>query len=531
MENSRTTSRQPQGVVLFGLAALLVVSLGAFVLLFTSTSGSASACSVAEQCASGELVARAALQQAFAEIVSGEDATGHGLGALGVVEPLTFENGRGEAIGEYRTFVLQTGNLTALRAIAAVPSFEQPVALCAAECFVSSRDEFFLAPRRAAVSLLGPLKNPRFPGATSETMHVEGGSAAAFSAGTPGAYRGLVEELKKLVETRRIGLSNFTGERQSRFGRQGEEELNLSVVEDAAPPLSAVALNRFRRSLRRGVERLAARASRVISSSVHGDQRWGTAGRPEVVLVDTQLIGSPRAVFDTWNQKIAGHGSLIVLHSLRPEKNLHLEWNGDVYVLGYEGDRDLVYLHGTRGVINGNLLLLSDERTDASLEIRDSKHPDHGRPADLTVNGSVLLLAEASSREVELEVEKNSQLRINGFLGAFARRIELEASGAGTELDVRGAVSLGKGEGALDGNDLEFEMSGQVRIVYDERLVEQAVRDLSELLSRLHPDGDTPDSYSVKLSVSAPRWADARAVETLLEESRRDGDLGLRLPR
>ena len=110
------------------------------------------------------------------------------------------------------------------------------------------------------------------------------------------------------------------------------------------------------------------------------------------------------------------------------------------------------------------------------------------RKSNLTINGSLLALAEATSHESEIEVEENSSLTVNGLTGMFGSRIEIEASGAGSSLSFDGTLAIGMAQdldtGITRPDHFEFEMRGSVKLVYDKTKVDNAVSNLTGLQTR-----------------------------------------------
>ena len=123
------------------------------------------------------------------------------------------------------------------------------------------------------------------------------------------------------------------------------------------------------------------------------------------------------------------------------------------------------------------------------------------------MNGSVLCLSEATGAEAEVEVEDNSRLTVNGMLGIYGSRIELEVSSSGGRLEVNGTLALGLAQDLEDdlfrSDDFEFEMDGTVLIHYDLDLVQTAIDGLTGLEVELGVGSTGSSSYSFSVSGSA----------------------------
>jgi len=512
-----------EGVILIVATMVFVAAvLLALPMAMVSVAGS-TAIRETEQTVNCDYVTQAAVNSAFAEIVSQLDPTGYGTGAMGLTTPMVYTDSAGNPIAEFKTIVKQQGDDNIILAVAGVPSLSNPDSLRAVERVVKIEPNFLLKPKPAAISIAGPLVSgpfaeDKFPGFGTDDL-IDGGQYPAIALSNEDAYEAVMSHLGDRMYDNNITGDELQGGVTSTYEHSQAGEITLPVLEQEYTAFSAETLNEYRNSLRSAVLGLASSADRVVTDTVLGDQIWGTSVNPEVTVIEAEQIGKDD-VFGTDGQTVTGHGTLVIKHTLRPGRdgnNLNLNWDGDVYVLGFDGDgSDLLYLHGTVGTINGNLILLSSDNTEASLELADSS----GRASDLTVNGALLALAEATSHEAEVEVEDNSSISVNGLMGLYGSRIEIEASDSGTSMTINGTLGIGMAQDLEDeigrNDDFEIEMDGTVTIRYDEDMVDDAVQNLAELQVDLGLLGDdSVISYDVKLTggFSSHKYAPDALVE------------------
>ena len=449
-----------------------------------------------------QYVSNAALNAAFQEIASLVDYDSDGLGALGVATPRVYTDSSGDPVAEWRTVILSENGFNLVLAVAALPSFDDPQIVRSAQGVVNANVEFLLKPKPAAMSISGPLTDPKWLYMDGPNDFFDGGEKAALIVSTEGGYDPLTDFFGGKIGSGSFDGSELQGDQTSVFEHDQYGEMELPILMNPESFLSAAELNDYRNSLREKVLTLAEDYDYEYTSSITGNHTWGSEDDPKVVVIDAKAIGK-NYVFNTKNQTITGHGTMIIKHTVRPKKNLNLNWTGDIYVLGYDGDgSDLLYLFGTQGEINGNLILLSSDNTEASLELANSSRSYVGRRdrrrSDLTVNGALLCLAEASSHESEVEVEGSSRLEVNGMMGLYGSRIEIEASGRDTVLTVNGTLAVGMAqdldEDLYRDDDFEFEMRGTVQMTYDEELVQAAIDGLAGLEADLgDSEGDVPE--------------------------------------
>ena len=469
-------------------------------------------------------VAFAATQLAYLEIAQQVDSTGDGLGAMGLTTPEPYVDSRGVVLGELKTAVRQENGENIVVAVAAVPTFANPSVMSAVEREVSSEVQFLLTPKPAALSISGPVFSPTLPDASSATMQLSGGDFPAMTLTSTTAYDSFMNTLGDLVNSSAIDATDLTGSQTSTYEHSKVGEIVLPVLQQEDSFLTSTALDKYRTEMRAAVETMALTPDYSVTSPVSGDQTWGTSAAPQVTVLDTSVIGTMDGVFTTPGQTITGHGTLIVQHTLRPHNDTNINWTGDVFVLGYDGDPDdLLYLFGTNLNVDGNLILLASDATEASLEIADSG----SRPSDVTVNGSILVLAEAASHEAEIEVENSSSLTVNGMVGAFGSRIELEVSSSTASMTVNGTLSAGMAQD-LDAelfrsDDFELQMTGPVNVTYDRANVETSLDGLQTMEGNIGLDGaDLPESVALRLGGSSGSLSPAAAlalIETLVSQS------------
>lgn len=442
-----------------------------------------------EQDVRGLYLARTGLNTAFAEIGSGVDTTGFGLGAMGLIDPIVYSDSQGRRIGEFKSLVQPYGTGYEILVVAGVPDLANPEVMNSVRGFVENAGSPFLMPYPGAVSIGGPLRNPLllFDGPSTT---IDGGEKAAFNLSADG-YASFMDEFGDLIASGQ-DPSVLSGGVTSTYEHDTVGTLTLPVTAGESTILTASDLNTYRENFRNAALSMAANADRVITTPVHGDQTWGTAENPEITVIEAGEIQTAN-VFNGLNQTITGHGTLIVKHTIQPSKNLNLYWTGDIYVIGFSGDGpQLFYNYGTQGTINGNLILLSadDGVNEASLKLKSSSQGANSRPSNLTVNGNLMTLAEAVSNEAEVEVggTMGDTLTVNGILSMYGSRIEFETKfDSGNNIYINGALALGMAQdldsGIARSDDFEIEMVGSLSITYDKLLVAQAARALAMLQS------------------------------------------------
>ncbi len=546
-------SERAKGTVLLTVISVIVITVVFSGALMSIVVSSTRASTEGGQVARCDYIANAALQDAFWEVLSQTDPTGNGIGAMGIVVPVAFRNSAGDFVGEYRTIIKDVGGTHVILAEAAVPTFASPEATRTLETVIAATPTFLLAPRPGAISMAGPLHPDNtsatlFPHAAGNaSIVIDGGAYPAINLSNRGAYETMMDAFGELITgenefdgTELTGTAGTPYDYVDPFGIVTELELAVGYQEDDF--LTSTVLNDYRNALRASVLGLADNAVvngevqagfNVIDSSVTASSaQWGTEESPQVTVIEAGQVGAD-SVFTTSGQTITGHGTLIIKDTLRPRHNLNLNWTGDVFVVGMDGTGDdLLYLFGSNVQIDGNMILLSDDNTEASLELANSSGTG-SRPSSMTVNGAVLALAEAQSHEAEFEVEGDSSLTVNGLMGLFGSRIEIEASGSGSSFDVNGTLSVGMAQdvdnSVVRRDDFELEMRGSVDFTYDEALVAAAVEGLSDLETQYDLSSVGTQKWEVCLGGTVGDADASGTIQELIDAHGADYDYGLDL--
>ncbi|MEM7165601.1 MAG: hypothetical protein AAF581_09055 [Planctomycetota bacterium] len=451
-------------------------------------------------------LADAAVNMAFAEVAADDDVAGDGLGALGINTPVPFFDPAGNQAGEVRTFVQIVDDRNVITALSAIPSFANPQTLSAVQAVIIGERPFLLAPRPGAVAIAGPLQRPEFQRLGDHAVFIDGGDQPAFHFTEAAAHAKAMDQVGDAIASGRISGTEFQGGETTTFTHASAGEITLPFVNGEEAFLDSAALNDYRNTLRAAAESIATNADRVITNSVTGNRVWGTAANPEVTVIEAGMIGSDR-VFDQSGQTVTGHGTLIIKHTCNPLRHLNFEWTGNIFIIGYDGDGDDLFRpYGLDATINGNMILLSDDGTEASFE------PEGG--SQITVNGALLTLAESASHESEVEMLGNSDLVVNGLLGMFGSRIELEISDSDSSLTINGSLAIGTATDVNRSDDFEFQMDGDVSIVYDRDLVDTAVDGLAGLpVNRSSSGSFAPDFENFRIAGIATGLTGRQAFE------------------
>lgn len=490
-------------------------------------------------------VALAGANEAIAEVRAGTDGLGDrasGLGALGITAPLAYLDSAGQKVGEYRTVAFNTAAagdppMYVVRSLAAIPSFANPQITHVIEADIFAKEVFLLTPNHGAVSISGPVNTMTLADWCSPDLLIDGGDGApglVFS--DPAAHAEAIDELGDEVVAGNLDGSEVIGNPLVTYDHStvdpasilGEFTVSMTLQEDIH--FNAQQLNDYRNALRTYAEGLVhaiptgdsvvvdyARAAAAGVILVHelpnvkdgagtnkprivSDQFLGTPSSPKVALVDTSMFyQGGTATTSNHGNTITGAGTLVIMHPIGSStdnangKQFGLDWTGDVFVVGYGADYttgvgensptdNMLFISRSDWSITGNLVVVTAGEAEASVELRGLGSD----PASLVVNGSVLVFGDATTNEAEVDVEAYARLEVNGILGVYGARVELEnQSSSTTDLIVNGTLAMGLPEGNPRSDDFYWQGKGNTKVIYDKALVEAAAAGLTRLQGSL----------------------------------------------
>lgn len=483
-----------------------------------------------------------------------------GLGRLGATAPVAYTDANGNQIGEYITYVVNKAVDKAndppeyyIRVLAAVPSFAAEQANAQGsrgfgmEFRLQSEVTFSLAPNLGAISYSGPVDTWQLNNWNNNGFNVDGGDYPAVVFTDQDAYDGFVDIVEHNWDSGWGVSDNITGApmQTQAEGQATEFEAPFSLQSEAA--FSAETLNDYREALRDYAEGLAHVSG---NTSGHKDTDWGTlnaatgeladgtillhahpdvkngagtnkpritqdlsfgsAGNEKTVVIDSSLFqGGSDQVTDNHGRTITGAGNLIILHPIGSKtdnangKQFNLNWEGNVIVVGYPDDTtsgvgnnsrtdNLLYISRADWNVDGNVILLSSGSTEASLEMRGTG----ADTANLTVNGSLLMFAEATGREAEIDIEANANMTVNGIVGVYGKRAELENQdgGTGTNWTINGTLAVGLPNNTTTSAELQVEGAANFNFNLDN--VNSATENLAELQAELTFQNEIPNGFS-----------------------------------
>ena len=565
-------------LLVVGIAALVSMSFVASLAFVSRDNLRASSGSYLRlQC---EYAAHAAMQHAFAELNLKSDLNGDGIGAMGLVTPVRLFDASGQVLAEYRTVVAQSGDRAVITAVAAVPSFADPMMVSSVKSlYIAERETLFEAPP-AAIALCGSVQDPLLTGLDAADRIDGGADAPAFVATDQGARDAVRSLLSDMISYDGLDPSTITG------ATNGQETLSVGHRRESA--LTSQALDEYRQGVTQQAKSLALSADRSITSPVIGDQLWGTALMPEVTVIDAGAIGADN-VFGTDGQTITGVGTLIIIDAVRPGGNgarLNLNWTGDVILLGgetasttvdpaleLEPDKTLdladttttdetalrtdggtelepiletdlepvtaepdaqalFHAYGTTANIEGNLVILSSDANDANVVLENSS----SRPSSLRVAGSVMAVAESTARDASLSVAGSSSLHVDGLVGLYGSRARVSVASAGA-FNVVGSLAMVLADKLSDSGsagDLAIDASGSFSVQYAAGQVAASLKGIESLEAELNvAPTEATVAYgllSVGSAGSTPSGeASAAAIDLLYQQNGAGYDYGLSL--
>ena len=170
-----------------------------------------------------------ALNAALSEIFALDDPTGDGVGAIGVDSPAQLLATDGSVLAEYRTIVTQVEDRVEVLAVAAVPSFDNPTVYKASQGYVLAIPDSVLSPPSSAVSIVGPLAEPYFPGMGSNNLLIDGGDRPAFTFTNESAYERSMDYFGDRMDRNSIDGSEFVGAETSTHWHDTLGDLTLPM--------------------------------------------------------------------------------------------------------------------------------------------------------------------------------------------------------------------------------------------------------------------------------------------------------------
>lgn len=507
-----------------------------------------------------QMLSMAAVNHAWAEIESQTDQDGDGvLGSLGLTTPLGFSDSRGRAIGEYQTWVVNKAvdpvndpPQYVLHVRVAIPTLAAPRRRQAVEAQISYTPNFVLEPNAGAINISGPLtSDPDLSYWNSPDFYIDGGDSPAIVFNDPNSLQHFTEDNTIDVDWFNNSLdTKIDGTPLNTFDRPGSPAtFDAPFVLSSQAAFDSQMLNDYRDALRSYAQGLIHASDSGSGSSagvtvdysgaaadgvvvVHelatvkdgagmGKPRivtnhtFGDTANPQTVLLDTsKFYGGHESLTDNHGDSgagrtITGAGTLVILHPIGSKndntngKMINLDWEGDVFVIGYPVDRssgagtnaatdNLLYVSRADWNIDGNLVVLTRGNTEASLEVNGNGGSGQ---ASVVVNGSVLMFGEASTQEAEIDIETGAYFEVNGFVGLYGSRIELEnQSSSSTDFKVNGTMALGFPTDSTRNDDLTFKVRGRAQFTYDQTKVEAAIDSLAQLQSQINLTNTDLDS-------------------------------------
>lgn len=553
---------------LAGVIGLSLISMGLALAMLSANQGQVAHSRQSRELAVARYAALAGASDALSEIRQGVDGVGDragGLGALGLANPIVYNDANGNQVAEYRTFVAnKAADIVAdpplyyVRVMAAVPSFAAVAANqrgsqgFGMEYRLQSAVSFSLAPNLGAISISGPVDTWHgdiFNSWDNPDFVINGGGYPAVVLTDEDAYDDFVEIIDGEWDSGWNLEARMTGTPDSvhnagETGPSGEFTAPVQLQEETG--LSAAVLNEYRDALRTYAEGLAhvtgnasgnkdtawtgavngvlpdgtillhdiptvKNAAGAGQPRINADHTFGAVGAEATVVVDTsKFYQGGSKLSDNFSRTITGAGTLVILHPIGSfsdnanGKQFNLNWTGDVIVVGYPDDTtsghgenastdNLLYLSRADWDVTGNLILLSSGSTEASLELRGSGPTD---TANLNVKGSLLLFAEATGAETEIDIESHAHVKVEGIVGLYGKKAELEnqSQAGNTSLTIEGTLALGFPTGPTTINELQF--TSDTDLTFDLGNVTDATDSLAALQQELVFATEIPAGYS-----------------------------------
>ena len=553
---------------LAGVVGLSLIAMGLALASLTNNQAQVGHSRQSRELAIARYVALAGTNDALSEVRTDTDGAGDragGLGALGLNNPIPFNDANGNQVGEYVTYVVNKAAVPAtdppeyyIRSLAAVPTFaavtanQQGAAGFSMEVRLNSQAEFSLTPNLGAISFSGPIDSWELQNWGNSGFSIDGGDYPAVVFTDESAYDGFVNQIDDNwtagwnLDGKISGAPNNT----HLEGQAKEFEAPVSLQAEAT--FDADTLNDYRNALRDFAEDKAHVSASGNSTStdwgslnaagelsdgtilVHAlaavkdgagsgkpkivtDLSFGGPGNEKTVVIDSSLFnGGGRALSDNSSRTISGEGTLVILHPIGSKSDdttgiiPNLNWKGNVIVLGYPGDTtqnvgqnlrtdNLLYLSKADWNVEGNLILLSSGTTEASLEMRGTS----GDTANLNVDGSLMIFAEATGREAEIDIESYANMTVNGIVGVYGKRAELENQngGSGTNWTINGTLAVGLPDNG-NSTSTRLMVKGSANFNFDFDNVTEATDSLAELQQNLVFQNQIPQGFTY----SAQSW-------------------------
>ena len=314
---------------------------------------------------------------------------------------------------------------------------------------------------QGAISVVGNINDLDFEIEKDANLIIDGGNTPAISFSDLNVYNRIAQEFVTAINNGTFPASNITGSPLNTFTFAPYAPIDLPIEHQASYSSNLTDLTALYQQLLTAVNNLkptATLAGNPLNST------YGDPSNPVTIFINSE--------HDMLAHTVTGYGTLIVSDRLRLLNGSTLNWTGDVFIVGENGeDTDIVIESNSNLTINGNLVSLAEAGIEAEFMIKDG--------GQATINGSAFFGADWTvdeGGETEIEIDNNGSLTINGVLTIVGPEAELEFDESDTQ--TRSLLINGMLQIAVPNTSetaIEFELEGNIEIYKDDQMIRDAL--------------------------------------------------------
>ena len=298
----------------------------------------------------------------------------------------------------------------------------------------------------APITVIGDLSGPpEWLFSAQTNLILDGGDGAAIILSDSDTYDDTLDQYSQALDDGYLTDTNITGGGQT--GVDSIQHLDSAVGASTYDGFHADVWNYWSGQL------TAFSARGTIEDS--GVTVWGTAGSPVSYYFDAnEVLGSA--------QTITGYGTLILQEDFIMESGSKIDWNGDIILLGQNGNAAGFHaMEDVELIVTGNLIVAGDFGTDVLFESKPG--------SQVTVDGAFATTSDTADSGTKLQFLVEGGLDITGILTLMSPLHQIEFKPSCNVL-INGSVQIG-----LFGSQLQLKVEDSVEIVYDETAISDSL--------------------------------------------------------
>ena len=340
-----------------------------------------------------------------------------------------------------------------------------------------------------AISIIGAVDKYKLKIKKQTNLLIDGGDRPAIVLTDQELYEDTWNQFLKAIEKGHVAPENLLGTPENSFTGdfKKKKKKDFDPAKVSLPIQHETGFDPSLHNFEGLYDELVQHVSDTILPAALKTTAEGSGKDDKKVLGPTPVYGTPDAPTLVYltdkhphlraGQTLTGFGTLVIGDDFKMDEGTKLDWHGNVVVMGHDGKKATVDVHGDFNV-TGTVVVLGEGKGDAEFKVK--------KEGSATIDGGFFILSssvDGKGKKAKLDIQ--GDFTVNGLATLFGGKVEWKSKKESDVL-IDGMLQIGSDavfdkKGKQKKSSLKIDFQGDVEIYKNDEMIVKGAESIGDL--------------------------------------------------